>query len=218
MHRYLVSILLAFLMLILTLGGGAAQAQSGVVNIPSNTFLVTNLGPGPGLWQIPPPGPGVTRLMVGVQVTWDHTLSSEVGPFMNQQTVGGFWSHSWNRVDYWTMTAGVGPDGPITLMGDRLHPTPLGLNYTIPMGTMWDGVVDWQGPTAFASMQTVAAPQFITTLSLNTLTFPDPDYSLWLKVKTSGTPGVSTVLGGDGVPYLKLDSPWRATVTYEYLP
>lgn len=194
-----------------------AKAQSGVVNIPSNTFLVTNLGPGPGLWQIPPPGPGVTRLLVGVEVQWQHTLSSEVGPFAGQTTVDGTFSHVWNRVDYWTLTAGVTPDGPITLAGDRVHPPLLSLNYTLPLGTLWDGIVDWQGPTAFSAPQLVQAPLETTLFTLNTLTFPDPDYTLWLKVKTSGTPGVSTSLG-NGIAYVRLDSPWSAVVSYQYLP
>lgn len=194
-----------------------APAQTGVVNIPSNTFLVQNLGPGPGIFQIPPPGPGVTRLMVGVEVQWQHTLSSEVGPFPGQTTVGGTFSHTWDRVDYWTLTAGATPDGPITLMGDRIHPTPLFLTYSLQQGTVWDGVADWVGPTVFSVPQLVQGPQYSTTFTLNTLTFPDPDYSLWLKCKTSGTPGVSTVLG-NGIPYVRIDSPWSAVVSYQYLP
>lgn len=194
-----------------------APAQTGVVNIPSNTFLVQNLGPGPGIFQIPPPGPGVTRLMVGVEVQWQHTLSSEIGPFPGQTTVDGTFSHTWDRVDYWTLTAGVTPDGPITLMGDRIHPTPLFLTYSLQQGTVWDGVADWVGPTAFSVPQLVQGPQYSTTFTLNTLTFPDPDYSLWLKCKTSGTPGVSTVLG-NGIPYVRIDSPWSAVVSYQYLP
>jgi len=214
MMKYLTLVLLALLLVLCP----TAPAQSGVVNIPSNTFLNMNLGPGPGIFQIPPPGPGVTRLYVGLDVRWDHTLSVEVGPLPGQTTCGGFTQTTWDRVDYWTLTAGLLPEPSVTLAGDRVHPTPLVLTTLIPQGSVWDGVLDWVGPTANSIPQTVLSPFQSSTFTLNTLTPPGaPSRDLWLKVKTSGTPGASTVLP-DGVPYVRLDSPWSATVTYQYLP
>lgn len=213
--RAMKNLLLCVCLFVLALTG---RAQSGTITIPTNTLQVHNIGIGNGVFQIPPPAPGATHLMFGVEVIWDHRLSSEVGPITGQTTCEGTWSHSWNRLDYWAVTAGVTPNGPITVMGERIYPAPLTLDYTIPPATTWDGVLDWQGPTAFSSRQIVIGTQIITTRSINTLTFPEPDYSLWLKVKTSGTPGLFTSYGGYGVAYTKLDSPWSATITYQYLP
>jgi len=214
--KYLLSILLAFLMLLLSMGG--LRAQSGSLEIPSNTFLNHNLGPGPGALQIPPPGPGVTRLYVGLRVRWHHALSVEVGPLPGQTTCDGFTQTVWTRTDYWTLTGGLLPQPSVLLAGQRVRPANLTLTTLIPPGSVWDGVLDWQGPTANSIGQLVQSPFASTVFTLNTLTPPfEPDRDLWLKVKTSGTPGAATVTL-NGISYVRLDSPWSATIEYQYLP
>lgn len=215
MSKYLLHVLLAFLMLLLTMGG--LRAQSGRLEIQPNTFLNHNLGPGVGAFQIPPPGPGVTRLYVGVRVRWHHSLSVEVGPLPGQTTCGGFTQTTWTRTDYWTLTGGLLPEPSVLLSGMRVRPANLTLTTILPQGSIWDGILDWQGPTANTIAQLVEAPFQSSVFTLNTLDWPPPNgRDLWLKVKTSGTPGAATITG-NGISYVRLDSPWSATIDYAYL-
>lgn len=188
-------------------------SQSGSFSIPSNTYLHHNLGPGLGTYQVPPPGGGVTRLYVEVALAKDYSFAWEISPLALQDTIDGYFKSTLTRIDSWQLAIGLAPELSTILTGGRMYPQAMVLEHTYPV-TVWDGVLDWSGPTCLEVVQSLAAPPRGALFTLNALDNPPRD--LWLSIKPEGG-GVSTYMS-NGTVNLLLQDPWRAVVTYEYLP
>lgn len=191
-------------------------AQTGTLFIPSNDYIVHNLGPGLGSLQIPFADPGKTHLYVEVEFSKDYTLEWEISPYPagSNNPIWGYFKADQTRIESWQLTAGLAPITPqVRLCYGRMYPNQMTLEHTYP-STIWDGVLDWQGPTCLTTAQTYTAPARSATISLNILGLPPRD--LWI-TQRGHVNSISTI-SGHGIQNMTSQDPWRARIIYRYLP
>jgi len=180
-----------------------ALGQQGEFVVTENAYLVRLLGPGDGAEQIPPPMPGMSAVEVGVEVTWNLGLEREVAP-LNGALFGTFTS-TVTESHFWRLTA-----GPLLLAGSRARVAPMSLAASYAQGTVWDGLLDYLGPTAQRTTQVALAPRRVGVVPLAMI----PDEGLYLSV----LPGLSTLSTATGIghPYHRQIRTWSARVSYRY--